>query len=68
MDYFELDDGLKLDQDKHSRSMMSTNLGGSVNGFIDGSTQFIKVNQAFDPVVLWCTVAFYRTNATGLTP
>jgi prepilin-type N-terminal cleavage/methylation domain-containing protein len=68
MDYFELDDGLKLDQDKHSRSMISTNAGGSVNGFIDGSAQFLKVNQGFDPIVLWCTTAFYRTNAGVLTP
>jgi prepilin-type N-terminal cleavage/methylation domain-containing protein len=68
MDYFELDDGLKLDQDKHSRSMISTNLGGSVNGMIDGSAQFLHVNKAFDPVVLWCTTPFYRTNAGVLTP
>ncbi|HEX4123006.1 MAG TPA: type II secretion system protein [Verrucomicrobiae bacterium] len=65
MDYFEYDDGLKLDQDKHSHSVMSTNLGGSVNGFIDGSTQFLKVNQSFYPIVLWCTTTFYRTNAPG---
>ena len=40
MDYFDLDDGLKLDQNKHSHSITSTNLGGSINGFVDGSTQF----------------------------
>jgi prepilin-type N-terminal cleavage/methylation domain-containing protein len=68
MDYFELDDGLKLDQNKHAHSMMSTNVGGSMNGFVDGSTQFMKVNQAFDPVVMWCTTAFYRTNSSAANP
>jgi prepilin-type N-terminal cleavage/methylation domain-containing protein len=68
MDYFELDDGLKLDQNKHAHSMMSTNVGGSNNGFVDGSTQFVKVNQAFEPVVEWCTTPFYRTNASAANP
>ncbi len=68
MDYFELDDGLRLDQNKHAHSMMSTNIGGSINGFVDGSTQFVKVNQAFDPVVEWCTTPFYRTNASAANP
>jgi len=68
MDYFQLDDGLKLDQNKHAHSMMSTNIGGSINGFVDGSTQFMKVNQAFDPVVMWCTTSFYRTNASAANP
>jgi prepilin-type N-terminal cleavage/methylation domain-containing protein len=68
MDYFELDDGLRLDQDKHAHSMISTNIGGSVNGFVDGSTQFEKVNQAFEPVVEWCTTPFYRTNASAANP
>jgi prepilin-type N-terminal cleavage/methylation domain-containing protein len=62
MDYFAYDDGLKLDQNKHNHSMMSTNTGGSVNGFFDGSTQFLKVNQSFVPVVEWCTTAYWRTN------
>jgi hypothetical protein len=39
-----------------------------MNGFADGSTQFEKVNQAFEPVVLWCTTAFYRTNASAADP
>jgi prepilin-type N-terminal cleavage/methylation domain-containing protein len=68
MDYFELDDGLRLDQNKHSHSMISTNVGGSINGFVDGSTQFMKVNQAFEPVVEWCVTAFYRTNASAANP
>jgi prepilin-type N-terminal cleavage/methylation domain-containing protein len=68
MDYFELDDGLKLDQNKHAHSMMNTNIGGSINGFVDGSTQFMKVNQGFEPVVDWCTTAFYRTNASAANP
>lgn len=61
MDYFNLDDGLRLDQAKHNWSVTSTNIGGSVNGFADGSVQFLKVNQAFYPVVLWCTT-YWRTN------
>jgi prepilin-type N-terminal cleavage/methylation domain-containing protein len=68
MDYFDLDDGLRLDQNKHAHSTISTNLGGSINGFADGSTQFMKVNQAFDPIDEWCTTAFYRTNASSATP
>jgi prepilin-type N-terminal cleavage/methylation domain-containing protein len=68
MDYYELDDGLRLDQDKHAHSNISTNIGGSVNGFVDGSTQFMKVNQGFEPVVLWCTTPFYRTNASAVDP
>jgi prepilin-type N-terminal cleavage/methylation domain-containing protein len=62
MDYFNLDDGLRLDQAKHNWSVTSTNIGGSVNGFADGSVQFLKVNQAFHPVVLWCTT-YWRTNS-----
>lgn len=66
MDYFDVDDGLKLDQVKHNRSTINTNAGGSVNGFVDGSAQFLKFNQGFEPVNLWCTTADYRTNT--LTP
>ena len=62
MDYFDVDDGFRLDQVKHSRSLVSTNTGGSVNGLIDGSVEFIKWGQGFDPVVLWCTTAYWRTN------
>jgi len=62
MDYFDIDDGFKLDQVKHSRSMVSTNSGGSVNGFVDGSVQFLRWGKAFDPVNLWCTVPYWRTN------
>jgi hypothetical protein len=59
---------LRLDQNKHAHSTISTNLGGSINGFADGSTQFVKVNQAFDPIDEWCTTPFYRTNASSATP
>jgi len=68
MDYFDFDDGLKVDQVKHERSLVSTNAGGSVNGFIDGSTQFLKWGQGFDPVVLWCTTTFWRTNNVSPAP
>jgi prepilin-type N-terminal cleavage/methylation domain-containing protein len=68
MDYFDFDDGLKVDQVKHSRSMVSTNGGGSVNGFIDGSVQFLKWGQAFDPVILWCTTPYWRTNNPSPAP
>jgi prepilin-type N-terminal cleavage/methylation domain-containing protein len=62
MDYFGQDDIYRLDQVKHRKTLLSTNAGGSVNGFMDGSVQFMKFGQAFSPVVLWCTVTFYRTN------
>jgi prepilin-type N-terminal cleavage/methylation domain-containing protein len=68
MDYFELDDGLKVDQAKHDRSTTSTNIGGANNGFIDGSTQFLRWGKAFDPVDLWCTMALYRTNNPSPAP
>jgi prepilin-type N-terminal cleavage/methylation domain-containing protein len=67
MDYFDADDGFRLDQSKHNRTVTSTNAGGSCNGLVDGSVQFYKLNQAFSPVVLWCTTSFWRTN-TGAIP
>jgi prepilin-type N-terminal cleavage/methylation domain-containing protein len=63
MDYFQLDDGLRLDQAKHNSSFTSTNIGVSVNAFIDGSVRTLKVNQAFSPVVLWCTTSWRTNNA-----
>ena len=68
MDYFDFDDGLKVDQIKHDRSMVNTNMGGSVNGFIDGSVQFVKWGKGFDPVILWCTTTFWRTNNPSPAP
>ena len=64
MDYFDIDDGLKLDQTKHSACQSNTNLGGSVFVFVDGSTRFLKVNQSLSPVVLWCVDPFYRAGTT----
>ncbi|MGA3180552.1 MAG: type II secretion system protein [Verrucomicrobiota bacterium] len=64
MDFFEIDDGLVLDQAKHSSSSVSTNIGGSVYGFIDGSARFLRVNGSLAPVELWCTTS-YRTNSNG---
>jgi len=64
MDYFDYDDGLKLDQDKHSGCQANTNLGGAVYGFVDGSTQYLKVNASLSPVVLWCTDSLYRSSTT----
>ena len=64
MDYFEIDDGLKLDQNKHSRCVSDPNLGGAVYAFVDGSTRFLRVNQSLSPVVLWCTVPLYRNGTT----
>ena len=64
MDYFDLDDGLRLDQAKHSRGSGNTNLGGSVYAFVDGSARFLKVNQSLSPVVLWCTDPIYRAGTT----
>ena len=68
MDYFDFDDGLKVDQAKHDHSVTSTNIGGSNNGFIDGSVQFIRWGRGFDPVNLWCTTAYWRTNNTSPAP
>jgi prepilin-type N-terminal cleavage/methylation domain-containing protein len=69
MDYFDFDDGLKVDQVKHDRSVnTSTNIGGSVNGFIDGSTRFMKWGRGFDPVNLWCTTLYWRTNNPSPAP
>jgi prepilin-type N-terminal cleavage/methylation domain-containing protein len=65
MDYFELDDGLRLDQNKHGHSNLSTNAGGSMNVYADGSAHFTKVNQAFLPVILWCTTAHWRSNTAS---
>jgi prepilin-type N-terminal cleavage/methylation domain-containing protein len=64
MDFFEIDDGLVLDQAKHSASNVSTNIGGAVYAFLDGSTRFLKVNASLTPIELWCTTS-YRTNASA---
>jgi prepilin-type N-terminal cleavage/methylation domain-containing protein len=64
MDYFDIDDGMRLDQAKHSRCSANTNLGGSVYAFVDGSTRYLRVNQSLSPVVLWCTVPLYRGGTT----
>jgi prepilin-type N-terminal cleavage/methylation domain-containing protein/prepilin-type processing-associated H-X9-DG protein len=66
MDYFDYDDGLKLDQTKHNHTVTSANSGGSNFGFIDGHVDFLKVFQSFTPVNLWCTTSEYRTNAIGV--
>ncbi|HWD19644.1 MAG TPA: type II secretion system protein [Verrucomicrobiae bacterium] len=65
MDYFQLDDGLKLDQNKHGHSNLSTNFGGSVNAFVDGSARLLKVNQGFLPINLWAVTPQWRTNAAS---
>lgn len=65
MDYFQLDDGLKLDQDKHDHSNFSTNAGGSINVFVDGSAHFMKVNQAFIPIVMWAVTPQWRSNSAS---
>jgi hypothetical protein len=68
MDYFELDDGLKLDQAKHCGCQSNTNLGGAIYAFVDGSTQFLKVNGSLSPVVEWCTDPLYRGSLTTNVP
>jgi hypothetical protein len=68
MDYFDFDDGLKVDQIKHRHSIVTTNMGGSVNGFFDGSVAFMKWGQGFSPVDLWCTTAYWRTNNPSPDP
>jgi prepilin-type N-terminal cleavage/methylation domain-containing protein len=52
MDYFEIDDGLKLDQNKHSRSLSNTNEGGAMYVFVDGSTSFLRVNRSLTRMAL----------------
>jgi prepilin-type N-terminal cleavage/methylation domain-containing protein len=65
MDYFQLDDGLKLDQNKHGRSNMNTNTGGSINGFADGSARLLRVNQGFLPINMWAVTQEWRTNSAS---
>jgi hypothetical protein len=64
MDYFNIDDGNILDQTKHS-SGQNTNAGGSVVAFVDGSARYMRNLTTMQPVVLWCTVATYRSGAAG---
>jgi len=66
MDYYDVDDGIKVDQEKHNKiGINSTNSGGSVYGMADGSAQFLKFGQAFSPVMLWGTTPSGRTNYLG---
>lgn len=59
MDYDAIDDRDQLDQVKHSTKgkMISetddSNRGGSVYGFVDGSTRYLKNFQSFRPLDLW---------------
>lgn len=62
MDYYDVDDGIKVDQEKHNHSNINTNSGGSVYGMADGSAQFMRFGQAFSPVMLWGTTPSGRTN------
>jgi prepilin-type N-terminal cleavage/methylation domain-containing protein len=68
MDYFDFDDGLKIDQSKHDHSTTTTNIGGSNHAFVDGSVHFLKFGQGFFPVNLWCTDPFWRTNDVSVSP
>jgi len=61
MDYDQIDDDLQLDQTKHGRNNINPNAGGSVYGFIDGSTRFLKNKGSFSPLNLWATTG-WRTN------
>lgn len=63
MDYFNFDDGLRLDQNKHGHSFANTNWGGANNGFADGSARLVKVNQGFMPVNMWCLTEQWRNNS-----
>ena len=68
MDYFDFDDGLKVDQSKHDHSTTTTNIGGSNHAFVDGSVHFLKFGQGFFPINLWCTDPFWRTNNVSVSP
>jgi hypothetical protein len=63
MDYDQFDDVAKLDQAKHSGSLVNTNIGGSVYLYADGSAHFLLVNKSFAPTDLWGTTPQARTNS-----
>jgi len=62
MDYFDDDDFQELEQARHARSTTSTNSGGSVYSFTDGSTRFLKYGKSFFPENLWANTTSWRTN------
>ena len=62
MDYDDVDDEVQLDQTKHGHDSRNPTYGGSVYGFIDGSTRYLKYHGSFNPVNLWATTDLWRTN------
>lgn len=66
MDFYDFDDGLKVDQTKHDKVLSNTNSGGSMYGLFDGSALFLKFPQAFSPVMMWGTINSARTNNVDL--
>lgn len=67
MDYWNADDLLQLDESRHGcKNRLS---GGSANyAFADGGVRTLKPGEAYDPVNLWATNPFYRTNFSGALP
>jgi prepilin-type N-terminal cleavage/methylation domain-containing protein len=66
MDYTADDDIREVDQGRHGRSTTSTNAGGSVFAFCDGSTSYLKYGRSFNPENLWANTEAWRTN--GVLP
>jgi prepilin-type N-terminal cleavage/methylation domain-containing protein len=64
MDFNQLDDIREVEQCRHGRTAntVSTNAGGSVYAFIDGSTRYLKYGRSFFPENLWGNTAAGRTN------
>lgn len=60
MDFDNLDDLLKLDQNRHSKSV-KTGRGGSSNyAMVDGSVQSLKFGRSLSPVNLWAVTPAAR--------
>jgi len=64
MDFNQFDDIREVEQARHDRvgNNVSTNAGGSVYAFVDGSTRYLKVGRSFYPENLWASTASGRTN------
>jgi prepilin-type N-terminal cleavage/methylation domain-containing protein len=64
MDFSQFDDIREVEQCRHGRSAntVSTNVGGSVYAFVDGSTRYLKYGRSFFPENLWSGTEKGRTN------
>jgi prepilin-type N-terminal cleavage/methylation domain-containing protein len=60
MDYAAYDDANELDQVRHATSGKDPKAGGSMYGFVDGSTRYLKNFKSLSPENLWGVTS--RTN------